>query len=183
MRVLEDKDISVTVSLLELLTPQQVTQACSHLERLCITQQLAADMSVNVPIEVCTVLNITYYNGLSVNLYFARQRACFACPVNSHVLVCVLFILILQGIGKRIDWIKHLVLSLLSGHNPLREDAHYESHFKAMIAVVLDSISAAKKLIFSAQYDTGEDDALSLQIPHSVGTDLQLLEFVIQSKM
>lgn len=81
------------------------------------------------------------------------------------------------------DWIKHLVLSLLSGHNPLRSDPNYESHFKAMIAVVLDSISAAKKLIFSAQYDTGEDDAMSLQIPHSVGTDLQLLEFVIQSKM
>ncbi len=53
VRVLEDKDIAVTVSLLELLTPSQVASSCSHLERLCITQQLAADMSVNIPIEVC----------------------------------------------------------------------------------------------------------------------------------
>ena len=52
VRVLEDKDIAVTVSLLELLTPSQVASSCSHLERLCITQQLAADMSVNIPIEV-----------------------------------------------------------------------------------------------------------------------------------
>lgn len=53
-----------------------------------------------------------------------------------------------------------------------------------MITVVLESISAAKRLVFSAQYDTGEDDALSsLQVPQSVGTDLQLLEYVIQSKM
>lgn len=144
-RVLEDKDIAVTVSLLELLTPGQVAASCSHLERLCITQQLAADMSVNIPLE---------------------------------------------GIGKRVDWIKNLVLSLLSGkagggaQGGIYEDPNYEAHFKTMISVVLDSISAAKKLIFSAQYDTGEDDALSnLQVPHSVGTDLQLLEYVIQSKM
>lgn len=52
VRVLEDKDISVTVRLLELLTPSQVASSCSHLEILCITQQLAADMSVNIPIEV-----------------------------------------------------------------------------------------------------------------------------------
>jgi hypothetical protein len=52
VRVLEDKDIAVTVSLLEQLTPGQVAASCSHLERLCITQQLAADMSVNIPIEV-----------------------------------------------------------------------------------------------------------------------------------
>lgn len=52
VRVLEDKDIAVTVSLLELLTPAQVASSCSHLERLCITQQLAADMSVNIPLEV-----------------------------------------------------------------------------------------------------------------------------------
>lgn len=86
------------------------------------------------------------------------------------------------------DWIKNLVLSLLSSKNSatggIYEDPNYESHFKTMISVVLESISAAKKLIFSAQYDTGEDDVLSnLQVPHSVGTDLQLLEYVIQSKM
>lgn len=87
------------------------------------------------------------------------------------------------------DWIKNLVLSLLTGKEGgakggIYEDPNYEIHFKTMISVVLDSISAAKKLVFSAQYDTGEDDALSsLQVPHSVGTDLQLLEFVIQSKM
>lgn len=55
VRVLEDKDIAVTVALLEQLTPAQVAGACSRLERLCITQQLAADMSVNIPIEVPTL--------------------------------------------------------------------------------------------------------------------------------
>jgi hypothetical protein len=60
VRVLEDKDIAVTVSLLEQLTPAQVTASCSHLERLCITQQLAADMSVNIPIEVRTALAPSY---------------------------------------------------------------------------------------------------------------------------
>eukprot|EP01032_Pedospumella_encystans_P018582 gene18582-21147_t len=140
VRVLEDKDITVTVRLLELLTPSQVAACCSHLEILCITQQLAADMSVNIPIE---------------------------------------------GIGKRVDWIKNLVLSLFSSKNSsIYEDPNYDTHFKTMITVVLESISAAKRLVFSAQYDTGEDDALSsLLVPQSVGTDLQLLEYVIQSKM
>ena len=100
----------------------------------------------------------------------------------------------LQGIGKRVDWIKNLVLSLLtnssSGNSSggskqaMKEDPNYELHFKGMIAVVLDSISAAKKLIFASQYDDGEDDAgNAVQVPQSVGTDLQLLEFVIQSRM
>lgn len=71
-----------------------------------------------------------------------------------------------------------------SNNNSIYEDPNYETHFKTMITVVLESISAAKRLVFSAQYDTGEDDALSsLQVPQSVGTDLQLLEYVIQSKM
>ena len=52
VRVLEDKDIAITVSLLDRLTPHQVNIECSHLERLCITQQLATDMSVNKPVEV-----------------------------------------------------------------------------------------------------------------------------------
>ena len=140
VRVLEDKDIAVTVALLEQLTPQQVAEHCSHLERLCITQQLAADMSVNIPLE---------------------------------------------GIGRRVDWIKNLVLSLVSGQKGAgrQEDPNYEQHFATMIGVVLDSISSAKRLIYSAQYDTGEDEGplSALQIPQSVGTDLHLLEFVIQS--
>lgn len=89
------------------------------------------------------------------------------------------------------DWIKSLVLSLVSGNGSQQqgrasspEDPHYAEHFSAMIGVVLDSISSAKRLIYSAQFDTGEDDGLSaLQIPQSVGTDLHLLEFVIQSQM
>jgi hypothetical protein len=101
--------------------------------------------------------------------------------------IIIIYSSALQGIGKRVDWIKNLVLSLLSGKNAeggIYEDPNYELHFKTMISVVLESISAAKRLIFSAQYDNGEDDALSsLQVPHSVGTDLQLLEYVIQSKM
>jgi hypothetical protein len=56
VRVLEDKDIATTVALLDRLTPQQVNNECSHLERLCITQQLATDMSVNKPVEVSTTI-------------------------------------------------------------------------------------------------------------------------------
>jgi hypothetical protein len=92
-----------------------------------------------------------------------------------------------------VDWIKSLVLSLVSGNNNNNnisngssspQDPHYAQHFSAMIGVVLDSISSAKRLIHSAQFDTGEDDGLSaLQIPQSVGTDLHLLEFVIQTQM
>lgn len=52
LRALEDKDVSITISLLDRLTPSQVNSKCSNLVRLCITQQLAADMSVNVPEEV-----------------------------------------------------------------------------------------------------------------------------------
>ena len=66
----------------------------------------------------------------------------------------------------------------------MKEDPNYELHFKGMIEVVLNSISAAKKLIFASQYDDGEDDAgNAVQVPQSVATDLQLLEFVIESKM
>lgn len=60
VRVLEDKDIATTVALLDRLTPQQVNSECSHLERLCITQQLATDMSVNKPVEVSTII-ISYH--------------------------------------------------------------------------------------------------------------------------
>eukprot|EP01038_Epipyxis_sp_PR26KG_P009485 gene9485-12776_t len=51
LKALEDKDISITVSLLNRLTPAQVNAKCSSLARLCITQQLAADMSMNIPEE------------------------------------------------------------------------------------------------------------------------------------
>ena len=62
MRVLEDKDISVTVALLDQLTSAQITAHCSALERLCITQQLAADMSVNIPIEVNGIIEYNVFN-------------------------------------------------------------------------------------------------------------------------
>lgn len=52
-----------------------------------------------------------------------------------------------------------------------------------MISVVLDSIAAAKEMIFSSQFDNGEEIPGNMQISQSVCTDLQLLEFVIQSKM
>lgn len=48
---LDEKDILQMVDLLGELTPQQVISKCSHIIRLCITQQLAADMSVNMPVE------------------------------------------------------------------------------------------------------------------------------------
>lgn len=133
MRALEDKDVSVTVSLLDRLTPAAVNSKCSNLVRLCITQQLAADMSVNIPEE---------------------------------------------GVAKRVEWIKNLVLSLVSGPSTAGSDATYDRSFKSTIQMVLESIQSAKQLIFA---DNGEEG--SMQVPQSVGTDLQLLEFVIQSKL
>jgi hypothetical protein len=106
--------------------------------------------------------------------------------VCSLCLISRLVSCVAQGIGKRVDWVKSLVLSLLSnrGGDGTHGDPNYAQHFTSMIGVVLASISAAKKLVYSAQYDTGEDDGLSaLQIPQSVGTDLDLLEFVIQSQI
>mmetsp|Transcript_28237 Transcript_28237/g.60890 ORF Transcript_28237/g.60890 Transcript_28237/m.60890 type:complete len:166 (+) Transcript_28237:1-498(+) len=129
VRVLEDKDIAGTVALLELLTPQQVNTHCSHLERLCVVQQLAADMSTSTPAE---------------------------------------------GLGKRVDWVKNLVLSLLTpsgAADGAASDPHYAEHFKDMIHVVYESIGAAKILAQEGGQGQG------------VSTDLQLLEFVIQSKM
>lgn len=118
--------------MLDRLTPAQVNSKCSNLVRLCITQQLAADMSVNIPEE---------------------------------------------GIAKRVEWIKNLVLSLVSGPTTLGSDPTYDRSFKSTIQLVLESIQSAKQLIFA---DNGEDN---VAVPQSVGTDLQLLEFVIQSKL
>ena len=75
-------------------------------------------------------------------------------------------------------------MSLLASRKNSAEEPGFTQHFNAMIGVVLQSISAAKKLISSAQYDTGEDKGLAaLQIPATVGTDLAMLEFIIQSQI
>jgi len=63
-----------------------------------------------------------------------------------------------------------------------KQDPNYESHFKAMVAVVLESIAAAKEMIFASQFDNGEEES-SLHVSQAVCNDLQLLEFFIQSKM
>jgi len=133
---LELKDICETVSVLHQLTPQQINLNCSNLIRLCITQQLAADMSVNIPME---------------------------------------------GIARRIEWIKYLVLSLVRiSDSEMERDLALSRNFKTMISAVLESIQAGKTLILNAQFDDGEENAI--EIPQSVETDLQLLECVIQSK-
>jgi hypothetical protein len=131
LRALEDKDVSTTIALLDRLTPSQVNATCSGLVRLCITQQLAADMSVNAPEE---------------------------------------------GIAKRVEWVKNLVLSLVSAPAvPADSDPTYERSFKSTIQMVLESLQAAKHLVF--------DNTDGGVVPQSVSTDLQLLEFVIQSKL
>lgn len=52
MRALEQKDVASIVEVLAQLTPAVVNGKCSPLVRLCITQQLAADMSERIPQEV-----------------------------------------------------------------------------------------------------------------------------------
>lgn len=49
---LEMKDVNETIQVLSELTPAKVNSSCSNIVKLCITQQLAADMSVNLPTEV-----------------------------------------------------------------------------------------------------------------------------------
>merc|ERR1712070_268832 len=82
---LELKDISITVTVLAKIDPAVVTQKCSELVRLCIVQQLAADMSTNTPEE---------------------------------------------GLAKRVDWVKNLVLSLI-GTKDKSEDEVYNRNFKS----------------------------------------------------
>lgn len=134
---LENKDVEVTVSVLSKLNHNDLKANCSNLVRLCITQQLAADMSVNMPSE---------------------------------------------GIAKRVEWIKNLVFSLVQlSANDIDSDPKLCKNWKAMISTVLDSISTAKQLVVESQYDNGEDDVL--EIPASVSLDLELLEFLIRSKI
>jgi hypothetical protein len=85
----------------------------------------------------------------------------------------------------RVDWVKNLVLSLVGtdSSKAKEEDPDYEAHFKSMIAVVLQSITAAKHMIMSSQFDNGEDDDAQQKVPASVHIDLQLLEYVIKSSM
>lgn len=136
---LDNKNVDETVAVLAQLTPAVVTQKCSHLVRLCITQQLASDLSVNAPSE---------------------------------------------GIAKRLEWIKSLVVTIVRlPAAELESNRSLKANFRPMIQAVLESIQAAKEWIARAQYDNGEDDEGGSieEIPHSVHTDLQLLEFVVQS--
>jgi hypothetical protein len=131
------KDITETLTILSELTPSIVNNKCSNIIRLCIVQQLAADMSMNIPSE---------------------------------------------GIGKRIDWIKNLVLPLVRiPANVVTNDKLLSKHFKTMIAAVYESILVGKDLILSSQYDNGEDDAI--EVPLSAEADLTMLEMIIQSKL
>ena len=82
-----------------------------------------------------------------------------------------------QGIAKRIEWIKNLVLSLVNGPSSLggdQKDAGYERTFGVTIRVVLESIQMAKEILFSGA---------TSDLPMSVSTDLQMLEFIIQMKL
>lgn len=137
---LDNKNVDETVAVLAQLTPAVVTQKCSHLVRLCITQQLASDLSVNAPSE---------------------------------------------GIAKRLEWIKSLVVTIVRlPAAELESNRSLKANFRPMIQAVLESIQAAKEWIARAQYDNGEDEdegGSIEEIPHSVHTDLQLLEFVVQS--
>ncbi len=135
---LDEKDIAAMLSALALVSPQQVNSHCSHLTRLCITQQLAADMSTAMPSE---------------------------------------------GIGKRVEWMKALVLSLLNTEDV--QDPNFHRHYKTMIRVVSESIQSAQEMVRLSHYDTGDDagDEGMVAIPLSVSNDLQLLQVVIQTKI
>ena len=125
------------MSLLDRVSAAQVNAKCSSLIRLCITQQLAADMSINLPQE---------------------------------------------GLGRRVEWIKSLVLSLLDRPPSEETDSQaFQRNFKNMIQAVLDSIRTAYVLI--QEKNSGENSELNLiDIPANVSTDLQLLEMVIRMK-
>jgi hypothetical protein len=134
---LDNKNIDETVAVLAKLSPAVVNQKCSPLVRLCITQQLASDLSVNAPSE---------------------------------------------GIAKRLEWIKSLVATIVRIPKPeFDANVNLKRNFPSMIQAVLESIQAAKGWIARAQYDNGEDDDATVDIPHSVHTDLELLEIVVQT--
>lgn len=91
-----------------------------------------------------------------------------------------------QGLAKRIEWIKSLVMSLVNHKNDNankssgndRDDLVFQQNFPSMIQIVLDSIQAAKQLM--NELNAGDNANL---IPQSVSTDLQLLEYVIRTQL
>jgi hypothetical protein len=134
---LDNKNVDETVAVLAKLNPATVNQKCSPLVRLCITQQLASDLSVNAPSE---------------------------------------------GIAKRLEWIKSLVATIVRIPKPeLNANVNLKRNFPSVIQAVLESIQAAKEWIARAQYDNGEEEDTTVDIPHSVHTDLELLELVVQT--
>jgi len=137
---LERNDIHVLLSILDRLSSAQLLAKCSHLVILCVTQQLAADMSVNMPKE---------------------------------------------GIAKRVNWIKELVLKLINAKQDA-SNGDFQRNFKSVMQTVLESIQAAGRLIRQSQQDNGDmedDNAVNYAVQASVQTDLQLLEHLIKSRI
>ncbi len=63
----------------------------------------------------------------------------------------------------------------------MESDHKLNKNFRIMIQAVLESIQSGRNIIAAAQYDNGEENPI--EIPPSVETDLQLLEFLIQTRM
>ena len=97
---------------------------------------------------------------------------------------------VFQGLAKRVEWIKNLVLSLINKKKKApggiaapntslvetEDDPIYTSNFKLMITVVLESIEIVRKQL---EENEGEEESST----QSVATDLHLLQCLLQSKV
>ena len=83
--------------------------------------------------------------------------------------------------ATRLDWLKHLVLSLLNPTIPAEEAEKYERYFKVVVQGVLESLSTAQEMLRASMYDEGEEGGEAM--PPSVHTDLMLLEQVLITKI
>lgn len=95
--------------------------------------------------------------------------------------LCMYHVYPSQGLANRLDWLKHLVLSLLNPTIPPEETEKYERYFKVVVQGVLESLSAAQEMWKASMYDEGEEGGEAL--PPTVHTDLMLLEQVLITKI
>jgi len=146
---LEQKNTELLVKVLSGLSAADVVKHCSVVVLLCTTQQLAVDLATTEePIEV---------RGFSTHFHLVSLPSLTqTSPHLQHT----------QGLPKRLEWIKSLVLHLVSSA-AVASDASAAAHISTVLGSVRDSITATQQRCTDS----------------AVNTDLLILQHVVQSKL
>lgn len=140
---LEYKDTELLVSVLGKITCALVVEHCSTLVLLCTAQQLAADLALaGNPVEV-------------VRSHFISLTNCLTCRI----------IYLLQGLTKRLEWIKCLVMHLIFT-SPISSSVS-PVHMRTVMSSVRDSITVTQAKCTD----------------NSVLTDLTMLQHFVLTKL